>query len=135
MLFLWHIIFGKAVIKPEPEKLAVAVGNDGQNKGTTEAKTEHPFQRKDIKKPEGDNGQDPEGADQGVTYRYTAQKEPVLPTIVLQFTDRASIPPHKHTIQYLTLPTTGAFIGNGTLEVEGVHEDTPYELPSKLRFF
>ncbi len=130
-----HIILGKAVIKTKPKKLAVTVGNDRENQSTTQAKSKHPFQRKNIKKPQGNNGQNPEGTDQGVTHRYASQKEPVLPTIVFQFADRAGIPPHKCSIQYLTLPTTWAFIGYSALQVEDVHQNTPYVLPCKLRFF
>ena len=82
-LFLFgHIMFSKAVIQTKPEKLAVTVGYNGEYKGTTQAKPEHPFQGKNIKKPKGDDRQNPKGADQGVTYRHTSQKEPILTTVV-----------------------------------------------------
>jgi hypothetical protein len=51
-----HIIFSKAVVKPKPKKLAVAIGNNRQNKGTPEAKPKHPFEGKEIKKPKGNDG-------------------------------------------------------------------------------
>ncbi|MBT7923646.1 MAG: hypothetical protein HN627_05245 [Opitutae bacterium] len=115
-----HFVLGEDEIQAEPKTLAIAVTNKRPSESTSQAQPDRPIAGQPFEAPNHEKGNNPESANQPITYWNSTDEEAIFPAI-LEFALGTFLETMEQVLENGTEPAARATIHHGSTKVKKIH--------------